>query len=159
MLETGALGSLKQGSPVYYRQVKVGDYRFSALAHGPASVDGRQHRGPYVKLIYSSTRFWNASGVEVSGGVLSGMTVRAESMESLLTGGIDLATPEAAEMGAPAYPGEHFQVSETVDEAWLKWQPKLPAQAEKQERRRNRRRKNRESTCNSPTCCLTSTAP
>jgi hypothetical protein len=52
-------------------------------------------------------------------------------MESLLAGGIGLATPEGTEMGAPAYPGEHFKVSETIDETWLKWQPKLVATEKK----------------------------
>lgn len=135
VLETASLGSLKQGSPVYYRQVRVGQitgFRLSPTAQ-QVWMDVNIEP-PYVKLIYSGTRFWNASGVKVSGGVLSGMTVRTESVESLLAGGIGLATPEAAETGSPAYPGEHFQLSETVDETWLKWQPKLPAQAEKQEK-------------------------
>ncbi len=136
VLETATLGSLKQGSPVYYRQIKVGrvtGYRLSPTAQ---QVWLEVNIEPdYTKLIYSGTRFYNASGIKVSGSVLSGMTMRTESMESVLAGGIGLATPEGTEMGPPAYPGQHFQVSETVDEAWLKWQPPLPPMVDKADKK------------------------
>lgn len=126
VLETTSLGSLKQDNPIYYRQIRVG--RITGYQLSPTAQEvwlNINIEEPYGKLIHTGTRFWNASGIKVSGGVLSGMTMRAESMESLLTGGIGLATPEGAEMGAPAYPGQHFKISETIDEAWLKWQPHI----------------------------------
>jgi paraquat-inducible protein B len=138
VLETTTLGSLKQGSPLYYRQVKVGEITGYRLSPTAQEVWLEVNVEPaYTKLIYSGTRFYNASGIKLSGGVLTGMTMRTESMESLLTGGIGLATPEGEEMGGPAYPGQHFKVSETVDEAWFKWQPQLPPQAEKAEKKKS----------------------
>jgi paraquat-inducible protein B len=126
VVETDSLGSLKRGSPLYYRQVQVGeviDYRLSPSAQKVwLDVNIKE---PYNKIVHTHTRFWNASGIKVSGGVLSGMTVRTESVESLLAGGIGMATPEQEAMGPPAYPGQHFPLAETVDESWLGWQPKL----------------------------------
>ncbi|MGD9948390.1 MAG: MlaD family protein, partial [Desulfobulbus sp.] len=131
VLETSSLGSLKQGSPIYYRQVRVGriiGYQLSPTAQEVwLNVNIEE---PYSRLIYTGTRFWNASGIKVSGGVLSGMTVRTESVESLLAGGIGFATPEGTAMGQSAYPGQHFKVSKTIDEAWLQWQPKLVLEQE-----------------------------
>jgi len=129
VLETSTLGSLKQGSPLYYRQVKVGQVTGFQLSPTAQEVWITANiESAYTKLIYTGTKFWNASGVRVSGGVMSGMTVSTESMEALLTGGITLATPEAEQMGVPAAPGYHFPLVKTFEEDWLKWQPLLPPQ-------------------------------
>nr|WP_320011604.1 MlaD family protein [uncultured Desulfobulbus sp.] len=126
VLETDSLGSLKKGSPVYYRQVQVGEvigYQLSPSAQKVWLDVNIQ--APYNRIIHTHTRFWDASGIKVSGGVLSGMTVRTESVESLLAGGIGLATPEKETMGPPAYPDQHFPLAQTVDESWLDWQPQM----------------------------------
>ncbi|MGE4561035.1 MAG: MlaD family protein, partial [Desulfobulbus sp.] len=131
VLEATSLGSLKQGSPIYYRQIRVGGITGYQLSPSAQEVWLKVNiEAPYTRLIHNGTRFWNASGIKVSGDVLSGMSVRTESVESLLAGGIGLATPEGKDMGPAAYPGQHFKVSATIDEDWLKWQPKLPLQAE-----------------------------
>lgn len=130
ILETATLGSLKQGSPIYYRQVKVGritGYRLSPTAQEvwlTANIEPA-----FTKLIYSGTKFWNASGIKVSGGVLSTLTVHTESVEALLAGGVALATPEGEEIGVPAAPGNHFQLADKSEESWLQWQPQLPSSA------------------------------
>jgi paraquat-inducible protein B len=127
VLETPTLGSLKKGSPVYYRQMQVGrivGYQLSPTAQEiwlTANIEPA-----YRKLIYTGTRFWNASGIKFSGSILSGMAMRTESMQSLLAGGVALATPEGEQMGPPAKAGAHFPLAETVDEEWLNWQPVLP---------------------------------
>lgn len=129
ILETSSLGSLKKGSPIYYRRMQVGEITGYSLSPTAQEVWllANIHE-PYRKLIYSGTRFWNASGVSVKAGLISGVNVRTESVESLLAGGIGLATPDGPQKGGPAYTGEHFKVSETLDEDWLKWQPALPSQ-------------------------------
>jgi len=45
----------------------------------------------YVHLINTSTRFWNASGITLRGG-LSGVEVKSESLQTLLAGGIAFET-------------------------------------------------------------------
>ncbi len=130
VLETATLGSLKKGSPVYYRQVQVGRITSYHLSPTAQEVWLNVNIEPaYTKLIYTGTKFWNASGIKVSGGVLSGMTVHAESVEALLTGGIALAIPERDKMGPPSYPGEHFPLAEKNEDEWLTWHPQLPPSA------------------------------
>src|SRR5262249_53383597 len=48
-----------------------------------------------------NTRFWNASGIDVSAGA-SGLSVRTESLVALLAGGIAFDTPSFAAKVAPA---------------------------------------------------------
>ncbi|MFC3606542.1 PqiB family protein [Stutzerimonas tarimensis] len=94
VLLTDSLGSLDVGSPVLHRQIRVGSvqsYQFSRDQQ--RVVVGVHIEPPYESLVNSSTRFWNASGVSVSGG-LSGIEVRSESLQSLLAGGIAFETPD-----------------------------------------------------------------
>ncbi len=135
VLETPTLGSLKKGSPVYYRQIQVGrivGYQLSPTAQEvwlTANIEPA-----YRKLIYAGTKFWNASGIKFGGSILSGMAMRTESVQALLAGGVALATPEGEQMGPAARGGEHFALAETADDEWLKWQPILPPTAAKQGR-------------------------
>src|SRR5690606_23580541 len=69
------LGSLEVGSPILYRQMKVGTVQSFQLARDHRKVVVGVHVEPaYADLVNSSTRFWNASGITLSGG-LSGIEV------------------------------------------------------------------------------------
>ena len=90
------LGSLEVGSPVLYRQVRVGSVQSYQFSRDQQRVVVGVHIEPaYASLVNSSTRFWNASGISLSGG-LSGIEVRSESLQSLLAGGIAFETPDPA---------------------------------------------------------------
>ncbi|MBU2331605.1 MAG: MCE family protein, partial [Gammaproteobacteria bacterium] len=94
VLTADNLGSLDVGSPVLYRQVRVGSvqsYQFSRDQQ--RVVVGVHIEQPYADLVNSSSRFWNASGISLTGG-LSGIEVRSESLQSLLAGGVAFETPE-----------------------------------------------------------------
>jgi len=94
VLTADQLGSLDVGSPVLYRQVKVGSVQSYQFSRDKRSVVVGVHiEPPYAELVNASTRFWNASGVTVNGG-LSGIQVRSESLQSLLAGGIAFDTPD-----------------------------------------------------------------
>jgi len=94
VLTSDQLGSLDVGSPVLYRQVKVGSVQSYQFSRDKRSVVVGVHiEPPYAELVNASTRFWNASGVTVNGG-LSGIQVRSESLQSLLAGGIAFDTPD-----------------------------------------------------------------
>ena len=87
------LGSLEVGSPILYRQVKVGSIQSYQFTKDQKRVVLGAHIEPeYAKLVNSSTRFWNASGISLTGG-LSGITVKSESLQSLLAGGVAFDTP------------------------------------------------------------------
>lgn len=86
-------GSLEVGSPVLFRQVKVGSVQSFQLSRDDKQVAFGVHIDPeHAHLVNSSTRFWNASGITLKGG-LSGVEVKSESLQTLLAGGIAFETP------------------------------------------------------------------
>lgn len=92
VLVSDQLGSIDIGSPVLYRQIKVGSVQSYQLSRDNRQVVLGVHIEPdYVHLVNTSTRFWNASGITLKGG-LSGVEVKSESLQSLLAGGIAFET-------------------------------------------------------------------
>ncbi len=93
-LTSERVGSLQAGSPVLYRQMRVGTVQSTQLSSDKRSVTFTVHIPPeFSNLVNDSTRFWNASGVTLKGG-LSGVEVKSESLESLIMGGISFDTPD-----------------------------------------------------------------
>jgi len=94
VLVSSKLASLTVGSPVLFRQMKVGAVQSYRLSPDNKQVLLGVHIDPeFSGLVNSSTRFWNASGVTLTGG-LSGIEVKSESLQSLLVGGITFETPD-----------------------------------------------------------------
>ncbi|MBA4291127.1 MAG: MCE family protein [Pseudomonas sp.] len=88
-------GSLEVGSPVLFKQVKVGTVQSYQLSRDNEQVAFGVHIEPeFSHLVNTSTRFWNASGVTLKGG-LSGIEVKSESLQTLMAGGIAFETPNA----------------------------------------------------------------
>jgi paraquat-inducible protein B len=110
VLQAENLGSLMRGSPVTYRGLPVGEMLGASL-----SKDGRQVnvsifvRGPHDALIHPDTRFWNASGFEISTGA-SGIKARAESIQTILAGGIAFDTRPESEETPPSPPDAEFRL-------------------------------------------------
>jgi len=92
-LTTSKLGSLDISSPVYYRKIKVGEVTGYHLNPDDEMIDVSIYvHAPYDKKIKTSSRFWNASGLELEL-TTSGISMRMESLTSLLVGGIAFETP------------------------------------------------------------------
>ncbi|MEZ6727643.1 hypothetical protein, partial [Pseudomonas aeruginosa] len=47
------------------------------------------------------------------------------SMEALMEGGIAFATPNNAQMGEPAKPGQTFALFDSANDEWLEWAPRI----------------------------------
>ncbi|MCI5181949.1 MAG: MCE family protein, partial [Candidatus Electrothrix sp. AW1] len=77
----------------------------------------------YTPLVSRNSKFWNAGGIKVIAGLFSGVSVETESLESIMAGGIAMATPE--DFGTPAQEGDHFLMAKEADERWLAWSPKI----------------------------------
>jgi len=93
-LNAKALGSLRVGSPVYYRQLKVGEVIGSELNSGTESVDISIYiKDKYADNVKSNTRFWNVSGIDVEV-TPSGVSAKMESLTAFLIGGIAFETPK-----------------------------------------------------------------
>ncbi len=115
--------SLKAGSPLYYRQVQIGQVESCALAGDGTGVNiGVFIEPKYAHLVRKNSRFYNATafGMQVN---LLGVKVSTETVETMLSGGIGMAVPDPAE--APAKAGMRFRLYNEPDEAWLKWKPRL----------------------------------
>jgi paraquat-inducible protein B len=96
------LGSLGIGSPVYYRRLPVGQVIAYDFSKDGQSVQIRVFiNAPYDRYVYASTRFWNASGLDVSVGP-NGIDVRTQSLVALLAGGVAFDTPSFSETAEPA---------------------------------------------------------
>ncbi|KJK01237.1 mammalian cell entry protein [Pseudomonas sp. 21] len=120
-------GSLKTGVPVTYREVQVGKVTSFELGETADRVLIHILIEPrYAALVRTGSRFWNTSGVGVDAGLFKGVKVRTESMETILAGGVAFATPNNAEMGSPAKPGQTFALFDEANDEWLDWAPKIP---------------------------------
>ena len=102
VLTASDLGSLDVGSPIYYRRLQVGQVIAFDLAPDGNSVQLKIFiNAPYDKFVYPATRFWNASGIDISVGA-DGLNVRTESLVALLVGGISFDVPPEFVPTAPA---------------------------------------------------------
>jgi paraquat-inducible protein B len=100
-LKAASLGSLGIGAPVYYRSLQAGQVIAYKLAPDGKAVDVDIFvSAPYDKYVNSETRFWNASGVDVSLGA-DGMQVRTESLVALVVGGLAFDAPPFATHAEP----------------------------------------------------------
>jgi paraquat-inducible protein B len=102
------LGSLEVGSPVYYRRVRVGRVVGYTLSATDDSLAVRVFiEAPHEHLVREQSRFWNASGVDVSLNA-NGLAVNTESLASLVSGGLAFATPSEYTDSAQAPDGHRF---------------------------------------------------
>lgn len=125
VLQAEKLGSLTPGAPVFYREVKVGFVETSQLDDDAASVLIRiRVKTPYINLVRTNTRFWNAGGVSFKMSLL-GAELKSTSLESLFSGGVAFATPDGSPLAPPAPDGTLFTLHSEGDKEWLKWQPRI----------------------------------
>jgi paraquat-inducible protein B len=101
-LRSVKLGSLAVGAPVYYRSLEAGQVLGYELAKDGKTIDIKIFvNEPYDKYVTTSTRFWNASGIDVSFGA-SGVDIRTESLVSIIAGGVGFDTPTFAQTSQTA---------------------------------------------------------
>jgi paraquat-inducible protein B len=96
-------GSFNIGAPVYYRRIQVGEVVSYELSESGQSVTVQVFvRTPHDARVGSNTRFWNASGIDITLSA-EGIEVDSASVTSMLIGGISFDVPDAVEPGdAPA---------------------------------------------------------
>ncbi|GLQ95991.1 PqiB family protein [Dyella mobilis] len=88
VLHTGDLGSLDIGSPVYFRRIQVGRVASYKLNDDGKGVTLQIFiETPYDKFVTTDSRFWNASGVDVSLGA-DGLKLNTQSLATVLAGGV-----------------------------------------------------------------------
>jgi paraquat-inducible protein B len=91
-LKTPDLGSIDTGTPIYFRRLQVGQVASYELDPDGKNLTVKAFvQAPYDQYVNPNTRFWHASGVDVSLSA-SGLTVQTQSVLSILIGGIAFET-------------------------------------------------------------------
>src|SRR5215207_8386128 len=119
LLHADSLGSADRGSPVYYHGLRVGQVLGYALDNDRRTftleifVDA-----PHDALVRDTSRFWNASGFDISVGT-GGIEVASESLQTIIAGGVAFDTPDVEGPSEPSAAGHGFRLFESrrkVDE-------------------------------------------
>ena len=86
-LHSEDLGSLDIGSPLYFRRIKVGQVLSYELDQGGKGVTFKVFvAAPYDKYVKANSRFWNASGIDLTMDA-NGLKVNTQSLVSIMVGG------------------------------------------------------------------------
>jgi paraquat-inducible protein B len=92
ILKTPDLGSLDVGTPIYFRRVQVGQVASYQLDQDGKALTVKVFvQAPYDQFVSPNTRFWHASGIDLSL-TASGLVVQTQSVLSILIGGIAFET-------------------------------------------------------------------
>ncbi len=102
VLKTPDLGSLDTGTPIYFRRLKVGQVASYELDKDGKFLTVKAFvQAPYDQYVNPDTRFWHASGIDVSLSA-SGLSVQTQSVLSILIGGIAFETAATDPVLPPA---------------------------------------------------------
>ena len=128
LLKSKRIGAVSVGSPIFFRDLAVGEVLGWDIADMAEYVTIHAFiRAPYDSFVHDQTRFWNASGVSVKLGG-TGVEVQMESLKALLLGGVAFETP-VADIHTAETPEDHifplFADRETANAA--SYTRKIPA--------------------------------
>ena len=100
ILRADQLGSIDNGSPVYFRGIQAGEIQGYELGNDRNSVFIHAFiKAPFDELVKGNSRFWNVSGMHVSMDS-EGFKMQTESFQSMLLCGIAFDTPQTVEASA-----------------------------------------------------------
>jgi paraquat-inducible protein B len=109
-LHTDDLGSLDIGSPIYYRRIQVGQVVSYELSKDGKGVNIEIFiNSPNDQYVSTDTRFWNASGVDVTVGA-NGLKINTQSLTSIISGGIAFREPNWSPDTKPAAENAEFKI-------------------------------------------------
>ena len=92
-LKAPSLGSTGVGTQLYYRRLTVGEVVAYELDKNGRDISIKVFiNAPYDQYVTTNTRFWNASGIDISLSA-NGLQIQTESLVSVIAGGIAFETP------------------------------------------------------------------
>jgi len=110
VLHAPNIGSLDVGSPVYFRRLQAGQVSGHTLDKGGRGVTLKVFiNSPYDKFVNTNTRFWQASGIDLSLDA-NGVKITTESIVSILIGGLAFETPVESTDLPPAPADTQFKL-------------------------------------------------
>lgn len=109
-LRSEQLGSFNVGAPVYYRSIPVGQVVAYELDEEGKYVTVHIFIGaPHNERVRRNTRFWDASGFDLSIGA-DGVRLDSPSLVAMAIGGVAFDTSPGLEDDAPPEPGQVFEL-------------------------------------------------
>lgn len=116
-LHSPDLGSLDIDSPVYFRRIQVGQVVSYELDKDGTGVTFTIFvAAPYDQYVRMNTRFWNASGVDLTMDA-NGLKLDTQSLMSILIGGIAFQTLDEGAEAPPSSANTAFTLFATREEA------------------------------------------
>jgi len=111
VLRSDNAGSIDIGSPLYFRRLKAGQIVSYELDKDGKGILVKVFVGaPYDKFVTDNTRFWHASGFDITLNS-SGVTVSTQSAVSVLIGGLAFETPlDTGDQDPPAKADAEFRL-------------------------------------------------
>ena len=107
------LGSVAEGTPVYFREIKVGEVTSYAIDESDGWIEISIFvPKPYDRWVNKRSRFWNISGFKIDVGA-EGFALQSGPLSSLVLGGI--AFDSGSENEPPADEGSYFFLYSNYD--------------------------------------------
>ena len=123
MIETANAENLNPGDSVTYRGLKIGTITKLILAKDSRTIQAQINiENRYVKVVRDNTIFWSKVGVQAKLGLFKS-EIKVNSLDSIMNGGLELATPNPA--GAMAKAGKKFALSPAPPKDFDKWNTPL----------------------------------
>ncbi len=116
-LNSAAEFAFKEGDPIIYKGLKVGEFEDiyfnleERIVYYNAFIEA-----PYHKLITENTKFWNVSGVRFELAA-NGIEVQTGSLETMLTNGVTFGIPEGIPAGQQITKRAYFDIYSDYEEA------------------------------------------
>jgi paraquat-inducible protein B len=109
-LRAPTLGSVSRGAPIYYRGIEVGQVLGYSLTPDARALDVTIFvEEPYHELVRTTSRFWNASGINLTTSA-AGISLNVASLQALLVGGIEFDTLPSSAPSKIAEAGTQFEL-------------------------------------------------
>ncbi len=117
VLEADEKGSLKTGSPIYYKKLKAGSVTgYHLTPDGKKVLIDIFVTEPFMDLVSDTTRFWNTSGISATIGA-DGVEIQTESLISIMSGGIAFENFKEFKTGKIAEEGHRFILYDNLKKA------------------------------------------
>jgi paraquat-inducible protein B len=118
ILKTSELGSIGEGAPIYFRHLPAGQVVSYELNKGGEGLNVKVFvQAPYDQYVTPNTRFWEASGIDMSLSA-NGLRLQTESLMSILAGGVAFETPATGPLLPPAEADTAFTLFNDRSEAF-----------------------------------------
>ncbi len=126
VLRSDAKHGVFVGAPITWRGVDVGQILSINLSPDARFVDVHaQINAEYARLLRTTSKFWVTSGLGIDVG-LSGVRLNADSLSTIVRGGVSFATLAVGKDKTPVSSGHMFVLHDTPDPEWLSSASSLP---------------------------------